>query len=771
MKAENIDVAVRLRPLTTQEIANYEKKVINLTSNAVNFCLDEIPKYSTASLNASKSITNNKQFEFKNCFSETTENSKIYSKVIEPLIQTALKGINATVFLYGQTGSGKTHTMTGDYVEKVDHRDSSSKSPSRYRDSNKIERENNPHFANDKFSSSKSKEILRKSINGKQNFCSNQISKALKPKSSTITLTECVDKSVTDQGILQIAIREIFERQSLEISQKRLKIKCSYLEIYNENVYDLLRETDQLEMPLTIYEDINKAEFLVKNAVEKQIQDLSQSISILNLGEKNRHFAETKLNHHSSRSHTIFRLFIQKETKDMQILESMFNFVDLAGSEKISKYDKEETLTAKSNRIQESKSINKSLFFLTTIINAKANSKGDVFVPYRNSPLTKILKNSIGGNAKTLIILCITPSFSDFEQTLSTLRFGNLAKMIINTVSINKVDNKVNYEGNDVMKELILKCNKQILSLNSVYNEGKITYDNYKARITELENQKLFLIGKNKEKLMDLKNNFTNEAKPEICDFYLSNCGVIFYYSTKHANKKVHQSSKMGSNFNTNLQMYTKEILEDDIVRAKQTRIDELLANNKAMKLELISKNKIMSTFESENKVLRRIVDFMTNASQKDYQFASNECLESVIQSSLTLIENCKTETINRRIASNFGESVHLSFTSSDSYFKENWEEFKKKISGEKNIDLKTNIEALKSNNKSRITLIENTDVINKESAFGVIELKAQTPNKQAENQDLGDQLCLSEIFENIEIIPPALKKNKLISSGFLLRD
>lgn len=170
------------------------------------------------------------------------------------------------------------------------------------------------------------------------------------------------------------------------------------------------------------------------------------------------------MNRVSSRSHTLFRVHVQafwsplvsnypretnvnnRELLDQLHLspyhttEALVNFVDLAGSEKVSNHyqhyqsgqEQEQDIVATRDRVQEGKYINSSLFFLTLVIqqHSKGSQVNNKHVPYRNSPLTKLLSNSIGGNSKTLLLLCITPASSQFDQSLSTLRFGQSAKTV-----------------------------------------------------------------------------------------------------------------------------------------------------------------------------------------------------------------------------------------------------------------------------------------------------------------------------------------------------
>lgn len=224
---------------------------------------------------------------------------------------------------------------------------------------------------------------------------------------------------------------------------------------------------------------------------------LDECMNILKMGEFSRHYAATSMNHQSSRSHTIFRLFIQntehihknsslQKGKYSVRRESILNFIDLAGSEKVSnhhhsKVENRGTMMSESminsnikDRVKEGKHINKSLFFLTQVISMKAKGNKD-HIPFRNSPLTKILRSSLGGNSRTSIILCATPTISQYEQTLSTMRFGFSAKQIENKISVNICKNS-DEEG---LKAVI-----------SDYESKLKNFENDRDQINELKEQK-----------------------------------------------------------------------------------------------------------------------------------------------------------------------------------------------------------------------------------------------------------------------------------------
>lgn len=764
MKPENINVAVRLRPLTQLELSNFEKKIIMVNQKSVSFKLEEIPKSSSMFLNSNKLLSSSKLFEFQNCFNENTENQIIYSKVVEPLIQNGLKGINATILLYGQTGSGKTHTMTGDYIEKTEPVFFPSKSPSKSREFFKYDRENSQIFANEKLSSAKSKELLKKPVAKNGRFEKTVKLNLQKNEDENLTNQETVS---LNQGILQIALASIFAEKKNEIKKEKLTIRCSYLEIYNETVFDLLRCPDELTTPLSIFEDSSRSEFHVKGAIEKQLSDLSETIKILNYGEKNRHFAATKLNHHSSRSHTIFRLFIQSQSEELQNVESVLNFVDLAGSEKISRYDKEESVLAKTSRIQESKHINKSLFFLTSIINAKA-TKTDGFVPYRNSPLTKILKNSLGGNAKTLIILCLTPTFSAFEQSLGTLRFGNLAQMIENNFVVNQRP-EVNEDG-CLVRELIRKCDERVYQLNVRYNEGKENYENYKRQILEIEAQKEFLKKSNKEKLVEEDFGVDGPLEMRLYDFSLKSCGDVSFYKKVAVNREGLKSETDRKNWflPKYFEFAPKKLLESEIVVAKQAKINELEIAQQKLLVELTAKNNVIVKCEIENRNLKSAISFLLNQNKSEQLSLPVDILEAVTESSLTLIQNCQAQIINQNLKKEVDVKFQIDLI-------ENKDKKLETNNFVKLFEKSQTCESVIIKTESKRHLNLKPDKMNRlyESKFEqkeqIIELQAQTPKSQHFESSYCDQMSLSELFENVEIITPTIRKSKMISSMFLL--
>ncbi|XP_062838529.1 centromere-associated protein E isoform X2 [Anolis carolinensis] len=237
-------------------------------------------------------------------------------------------------------------------------------------------------------------------------------------------------------GILPMAIHDVFNT-ICRIPNREFLLRISYMEIHNETIQDLLCSNIRKKRPLVVREDINRTIF-VEDLMEEVVVSPDQVMDWLQKGEKNRHYGETKMNERSSRSHTIFRMIIESKEKDTgsssyedAVMVSHLNLVDLAGSERASQTGSEGI------RFKEGCNINRSLFTLGQVIKKLCDDQSGGFINYRDSKLTRILQNSLGGNAKTVIICTITPA--SLEETLSTLQFARTAKNMKNTPKVNEV--------------------------------------------------------------------------------------------------------------------------------------------------------------------------------------------------------------------------------------------------------------------------------------------------------------------------------------------
>ncbi len=258
------------------------------------------------------------------------------------------------------------------------------------------------------------------------------------------------------QGIIPRAMRYIFQKIT-EVENAECSVKCSYYQIYNEKIQDLL---DPKKSDLIVREDKRKG-IWVEDLTEKYVASVKDMQDAFALGASNRTVSATQMNAGSSRSHSLFVVTIfQKNTVTESTKSAKVFFVDLAGSEKMSK-----TGITGGMGLKEAQNINKSLMVLGMVINAL--TEGAQHIPYRDSKLTRVLQESIGGNSQTTLIVTCTSNGLNQSESLSTLRFGQRAKLIKNKVVANTVKS---------VKELMIiikQLEEKIKKLEAA--KGKIT--------------------------------------------------------------------------------------------------------------------------------------------------------------------------------------------------------------------------------------------------------------------------------------------------------
>ena len=234
------------------------------------------------------------------------------------------------------------------------------------------------------------------------------------------------------------------------------KLSASFLEVYGEDIHDLL---DEERNSLPIREDSN-GEVIVKGLRNTPIASDIEAVNVLNTGTMNRTTAATLMNCTSSRSHAVFTVTLQQTTRSTEGVDvtstSRFTFVDLAGSERMKKTG------AEGNRAKEGIKINEGLLALGNVINALADeerlARGDkIHVPYRQSKLTRLLQDALGGNSQTLFLACVSPSDTNASETLSTLQYANRARNIKNSLTRNVDATAVELQRLRTMTNL-LKC-------------------------------------------------------------------------------------------------------------------------------------------------------------------------------------------------------------------------------------------------------------------------------------------------------------------------
>ena len=364
-----------------------------------------------------KNRSREQTYAFDFAFDKNCSQYTVFENSTKFLIDGVVNGYNATVFAYGATGAGKTYTMLGNDI--------------------------NP-------------------------------------------------------GIMPLTLRELFNKVN-SFNDREYKLKFWYLEIYNENIRDLLKfmgrnnssnnlnNTDN-NISLTTNEYLDLREdpergVVVNGITEVNVTNSNDMLKILKRGNRNRTQEATGANETSSRSHAILQVSVEYKDKnsgiDIEIKFSKLSLIDLAGSERAS------ATQNRGIRLIEGANINRSLLTLGNCINAlcDASMKGNKkpYIPYRDSKLTRLLKDSLGGNARTVMIANISPSINTFEDTYNTLKYANRAKNIKTFVTRNvlsaqyHISNYVNIINN--LKEEVSQLKRQLQMKNGTNNNNN-TYNN-----------------------------------------------------------------------------------------------------------------------------------------------------------------------------------------------------------------------------------------------------------------------------------------------------
>merc|ERR1712025_783379 len=237
------------------------------------------------------------------------------------------------------------------------------------------------------------------------------------------------------EGVIPRSVKDIFAH-IMEKQDTEFLVKVSFMELYNEQLFDLLSGKPRREDTMVdIREDGNKG-IKIPGLTETPISSVLEAMTMLEKASEGRVTAATAMNARSSRSHAIFTLSVEAKPKSdpKSVTLSKFHLVDLAGSERQKK------TKAKGDRLKESININMGLLSLGNVISAlgEENRGPNAHIPYRDSKLTRLLQDSLGGNSHTLMIACVSPADSNLEETISTLRYADRARKIKNKPIVNK---------------------------------------------------------------------------------------------------------------------------------------------------------------------------------------------------------------------------------------------------------------------------------------------------------------------------------------------
>jgi len=390
------------------------------------------------------------------------------------------------------------------------------------------------------------------------------------------------------QGIIPRMISHVF-KHIYKHEDTDFMIKVSMIEIYQEKIRDLF---DVSRVNLNIREDSIKGIY-VDGASERYVGCPNDVLALLEMGSANRAQAATNMNEHSSRSHSIFILTInQTNKKEGYSKIGKLYLVDLAGSEKISKTG------ATGHTLEEAKIINKSLTTLGRVINNLTDGKS-THIPYRESKLTRVLQESLGGNSKTCLIITCSPSIYNESESLSTLRFGERAKKIKNKPKINKEITVAELQKLVTqLKENLKKADARISQLENYIRQNGLSVpaSDYKKEEDEEE--------KRKREEKEEKEKSKNEEK-EINDLKL-----------KISKENIPLGDRIANALN---------ILENDDEYSYDNRI-ELLANLKYIK-EVVESKDFNNNNNSKNNTTR---DTATSENNNSGGSTQGKCLDII---------------------------------------------------------------------------------------------------------------------------------------------
>ncbi|KAF4450938.1 kinesin family member 18/19 [Fusarium austroafricanum] len=265
-------------------------------------------------------------------------------------------------------------------------------------------------------------------------------------------------------GIIFMTMQELFEKIEERKQDKQTELSLSYLEIYNETIRDLLVPGGGGKAGLMLREDSNQA-VSVSGLTSHHPKDVQEVMDMIVQGNEYRTVSPTEANATSSRSHAVLQINIAQKDRSAGASEphtmATLSIIDLAGSERAS------VTKNRGERLTEGANINKSLLALGSCINALCDRRQKQHVPYRNSKLTRLLKFSLGGNCKTVMIVCVSPSSAHFDETQNTLRYANRAKNIQTKVTRNV------FNVNRHVKDFLIKIEEQMALINELKAQQK----------------------------------------------------------------------------------------------------------------------------------------------------------------------------------------------------------------------------------------------------------------------------------------------------------
>ena len=427
-----------------------------------------------------------------------------------------------------------------------------------------------------------------------------------------------------NRGIIQRTIQDIFNFiETTSDENTKFIIRCSFLQIYNENISDLLKSDKK---NLQIREDKKKGIY-VDLLSEWAVRSPLDLYALLRRGGSTRTTSATYMNDVSSRSHAVFQITVEQMTTDIELKDNKaqikvgkLNLVDLAGSERI------RITGTRGQQLEESKKINKSLSCLGNVINALTDKKGKNYIPYRDSKLTRLLQDSLGGNCKTTMIATISPSEDAFSESLSTLYFAQRAKKIKNRPIINEdVNNRAlirkyetelkNLRTELELKNKMLKNNGLVMQLQEEKEQALMDKNNALQEL-EIASRKYIIEREEKLKL---------EKKIQMMSEQMITGG----------HKKIEETPQFQNALKNQIKLYENKIIE---IEKQRAQLEEDKQENQEYKEILLQQKNIM------NELSLKLNERDEKIAQLINELENSEKNEKNLQHRIQILEQILTE-------------------------------------------------------------------------------------------------------------------------------
>jgi hypothetical protein len=433
----------------------------------------------------------------------------------------------------------------------------------------------------------------------------------------------------SERGIIPRLCEDLF--QSIEDSRRKVEVEISYVEIYCEQLRDLLT-SKKTNLSVHIHPDIG---VYIRGVQKSTVQSIEEIINFIEEGNKRRAVGATNMNAHSSRSHAVFTIYT-KQHLPTHIKRSKIHLVDLAGSEPVKKS------LVKGMAFKETININKSLSTLGLVINKlseQSKNPSVAHIPFRDSVLTTLLKEALGGNSKTVMIATVSPANIHSVETLNTLRYASAAKNIANTAHINSIRKEEDRKIIKALKEEIKDLNA-IHHTTTIQNNNEI--DSLRNELTLTENRFNGIIEDNKKTIFSLNKEIVS-LKKDYDEAEKIHCSLNEEIMQLKEEKKIHdkaseqltcmlnelktanESLQKGNN---SLQSKYDEAINNNDIEREQA-LDLLRAKHKSEIDDIFSLHKereniLQERLAEKEQVLEKLID-ETKKIQKDYESALKE--------------------------------------------------------------------------------------------------------------------------------------------------